>query len=167
MRSHSVHRWQTGCHLYSQWCWGQKGVTFHRKTSVPTDPWLASVRESVGHHAVSVMGSPWICRRRVYVACRLKLNQSFKKNALRAGEAVALHDRTRLKSVEEEIKKKSHTICLSFNPPVSIVEEASITRFTLTFPTKIHRCERCSCSLLWCCKAGVFACLESSSSVTK
>lgn len=50
-------------------------MTFHRKTSVPTDLWLASVRESVTHHAVSVMGAPEICRQGAYVTCLLKLNQ--------------------------------------------------------------------------------------------
>lgn len=29
--------------LYSQWCWGQKGVTFHKKTSAPKDPWWEKV----------------------------------------------------------------------------------------------------------------------------
>lgn len=47
-------RWQTGCHLYSQWCWGQKGVTFHKKTSLLKVPWLALVRECFTHQAEAV-----------------------------------------------------------------------------------------------------------------
>lgn len=41
-----MHRWQTGWHLHLGRCWGQKGVTFHKKTSVPTQCWLAWARQT-------------------------------------------------------------------------------------------------------------------------
>lgn len=54
LRNNLAHRWQTGWHLCSQWCWGLKGVTFHRKTSVPADPRLALVRGTFTHHAAGI-----------------------------------------------------------------------------------------------------------------
>ncbi len=46
-------------------------MTFHRKTSVPTDPRLALARESDTHHAVAVMGTNRIGRQEAYIACLL------------------------------------------------------------------------------------------------
>lgn len=54
LRNNLAHRWQTGWHLCSQWCWALKGVTFHRKTSVPADPRLALVRGTFTHHAAGI-----------------------------------------------------------------------------------------------------------------
>lgn len=58
--SEECRRWQTDCHLDSQWCWGQKGVTFHKKTPVPRDPWLALLRESFIHRTRAVKRCSWI-----------------------------------------------------------------------------------------------------------
>lgn len=61
--SEECRRWQTGCHLDSKWCWGQKGVTFHKKTSVPRNPRLALVRKSFTHHTGAVKRCSWILQK--------------------------------------------------------------------------------------------------------
>lgn len=50
-------------------------MTFHGKTSVPTDSWLAFMKERVTHHAASVFVSSVMLRHEPYVTHRLKLDQ--------------------------------------------------------------------------------------------